>query len=86
MRRSISTLSGDEAILYAEQLRTATKQQMALARLLQRAAFAHIRERVERYADGTFVPAPLYMAQAFTITGDHLIRVELFALVHGDMP
>ena len=66
-----------EAAAYAEQLRTATPSQLALARHFQQLAFA---ERGRTFAPG-FIPAPLYIHQALAVAQHGVMATQLVHLV-----
>lgn len=67
-----------EAAAYAEQLRTATPSQLALARHFQQLAFAD--RGTKTFAPG-FIPAPLYIHQAMAVAKHGVMATQLVNLV-----
>lgn len=76
MRRTLQ-LPPQQEMLYAKRLREATPTQLSLARMLQRVAFP---ERDE-YSEGTFIPAPLYVDQAYTLSNSKEYFIRLLELM-----
>jgi len=75
--KRVLQLPPEQEILYAKRLRKATPTQLALARMLQKIAFP---ERDE-YIDNTFIPAPLYLDQAYCLTNNKEYFVKLLELL-----
>ena len=68
----VPRLPPEQQIRHDNNLTRATPEILALARVLQRAAFATLHP--ERFRDDDFTPAPVYLEQATTFAANKLLR------------
>jgi hypothetical protein len=73
-----AALSPREQARYEASLLNAQAKTLALARILQQAAFLPERRLAKT---GDFKPAPLYMTQAEKLHSDQMLRVKLKAVL-----
>ncbi len=76
-------LPADREAAYLRDVRRATDDEMAMARLLQKAAFSDLETKPDRMEEDpiNFIPAPVYLAIAIALHRNIVYRSDLISMV-----